>query len=696
MKIIIASFLLLVSSLAIGQSSPGLVNGQVPTAAQWNSYFANKMDYTLIAPCSGTNNALTYSAGLGFGCNTISGGTSSLPVATTSQLYGGSGTAGTASVVSLGTGLLMSSGTLNATGLAITLPAKIASNPSSSVTGTASGLTLENAVGTESWLSVEPGAGEYFPLLTYASSNNGRALIWGLGAMADVITGNDAEARAAEFRVNNGFANAPDPISGQKVKIGVDIVSDGPYTASAAIWTSSGGTSSNFKHGIWLDGIGGVAGSTLLTATSSDNVDYGIDLSGATINYQGIRVGNTPAAQIAGVAVRQFANGDSAIGVQRFTDTSPTGDLFQAIDAANTTTIYAVDATGKIILPTTNGILWSNGGSGVVPLTIGTGLTLASGTLTATGSGTSGTSILYGNGSGGFSNVTIGSGLSFTGGILSAGGTSGTITLTGSLNYGIDMSTAAIAYQGIRIGATPATQVAGVAVRQFANGTAAIGVQRFTDTSPTGDLLQAIDAADTTTLWAVDATGKMILPTTNGILWSNGNSGVGTVTIGTGLTLSSGTLSATGGGTGTVTSVSGTGTVSGLTLSGTVTTSGSLTLGGALNLTSGNVTSALGYTPYNSSNPSGYISSITGGNVTTALGYTPANRAGDTFTGNVNVPGLILTGAGTPTTTTGQIAFGVSTSATATAGTGALPSAPAGFLNIGANGGLYKIPYYNN
>lgn len=54
---------------------------------------------------------------------------------------------------------------------------------------------------------------------------------------------------------------------------------------------------------------------------------------------------------------------------------------------------------------------------------------------------------------------------------------------------------------------------------------------------------------------------------------------------------------ASGGGGGTVTSVSGTGTVSGLTLSGTVTTSGSLTLGGTLSLTSSNVTTALGYTP---------------------------------------------------------------------------------------------------
>jgi hypothetical protein len=52
-----------------------------------------------------------------------------------------------------------------------------------------------------------------------------------------------------------------------------------------------------------------------------------------------------------------------------------------------------------------------------------------------------------------------------------------------------------------------------------------------------------------------------------------------------------------GGGSGTVTSVSGTGSVSGLTLSGTVTTSGSITLGGTLALTSGDITGGLGFTP---------------------------------------------------------------------------------------------------
>ena len=42
-------------------------------------------------------------------------------------------------------------------------------------------------------------------------------------------------------------------------------------------------------------------------------------------------------------------------------------------------------------------------------------------------------------------------------------------------------------------------------------------------------------------------------------------------------------------------------------------------------ITSSDVTTALGFTPYNSTNPAGYISGITSSDVTTALGYTPYN-----------------------------------------------------------------------
>ena len=95
-----------------------------------------------------------------------------------------------------------------------------------------------------------------------------------------------------------------------------------------------------------------------------------------------------------------------------------------------------------------------------------------------------------------------------------------------------------------------------------------------------------------------------------------------------------------GGGSGTVTSVSGTGSVSGLTLSGTVTTSGSITLGGTLALTSGDITGGLGFTPYNATNPAGYTSNV--GTVTSVSG-----------TGTVN--GLTLTGA---VTSSGSLTLG--------------------------------------
>lgn len=46
MKQFIAAVLwLALASAALAQSTPNLITGQVPTAAQWNSYFAGKQDY---------------------------------------------------------------------------------------------------------------------------------------------------------------------------------------------------------------------------------------------------------------------------------------------------------------------------------------------------------------------------------------------------------------------------------------------------------------------------------------------------------------------------------------------------------------------------------------------------------------------------------------------------------------------------
>ena len=74
-------------------------------------------------------------------------------------------------------------------------------------------------------------------------------------------------------------------------------------------------------------------------------------------------------------------------------------------------------------------------------------------------------------------------------------------------------------------------------------------------------------------------------------------------------------------------------------------------------ITSGNVVTALGFTPYNATNPSAYISGITSGNVTTALGFTPYNATNPSgYTTNVGTvtsvsgtaPISVATGTSTP------------------------------------------------
>ena len=131
----------------------------------------------------------------------------------------------------------------------------------------------------------------------------------------------------------------------------------------------------------------------------------------------------------------------------------------------------------------------------------------------------------------------------------------------------------------------------------------------------------------------------------------------GTATIGT---VNAAALTVSGA---TTLGVTGTGN---LTVTGTLGVSGaaafgSLTVGGATNVTtlsaSGNISSAAQILENGSrvwtaatltnlnqlTNGPGYLTGITSGQVTTALGFTPANKAGDTFTGNITVPKITLT-----------------------------------------------------
>jgi hypothetical protein len=53
--------------------------------------------------------------------------------------------------------------------------------------------------------------------------------------------------------------------------------------------------------------------------------------------------------QVAGIGVRQFANGDVGLHLQRFTDSAPTGNILQVTNAANNQTLASIDADGNVV-----------------------------------------------------------------------------------------------------------------------------------------------------------------------------------------------------------------------------------------------------------------------------------------------------------------------------------------------------------
>lgn len=271
-----------------------------------------------------------------------------------------------------------------------------------------------------------------------------------------------------------------------------------------------------------------VAGSDYAPATSGSNILAGNSAGGFT----NVTVGS--GLLFAGGILSSTASGGSVTSVGL---SMPSGFSVASSPVTTSGTIAVTTALSGILKGTGSGFTTATSGTDYAPAT-------------------SGTSILYGNGAGGFSNVTIGSGLTFAGGTLaSVAGGGGTVTNCSVV--GANGFAGTVANSTTTPAITLTTTVTGLIK---GNGT-------------------ALSAATAGTDYAAAPTG-----TNTQLLANNGSGGFSNVTVGSGLTYSAGTLAATAGGGGTVTSVSGTGTVSGISLSGTVTTAGSLTLGGALDL----------------------------------------------------------------------------------------------------------------
>jgi hypothetical protein len=408
----------------------------------------------------------------------------------------------------------------------------------------------------------------------------------------------------------------------------VDVFLNGVKLVAGVDYTATNGTSIVLTAGATTGNILDIVAYTTYTANANYadlNNSHIVNALGYT-PYNATNPSNyiTLAQARSGISATGSLAYDSSTGVISYTTPTTTG-------ITEGTNLYFTDARARAALSASTGISY-NSTTGAISSTItqytdalaraalsaGTGISYSSSTGAISSTITQYTDALARaaisvTGSGSYDSTT--GVITVTGGVTSVNTRTGAVTLTSSdVGLGSVENKSSATIRGEltsgnvtgALGFTPENS----ANRGVANGYASLNSSgQIPSTQLPSYVDDVLEGANLASFPATGETGKIYvaLDTNKTYRWS-GSAYV---------YITSGAVDSVAGRTGVVTL---TNTDVGL---GSVENKSSATIRGEI--TSANVTTALGFTPYNATNPNGYITGITSSNVTTALGFTPYN-----------------------------------------------------------------------